>query len=356
MERLRWVAPLGAPRLDRALAEAFPDLSRARLQGLIAGGHVRIDGEPAKASTRPVPGAVVEILVPPTESTVVLAEQLPLDVRYEDEDLLVVVKAAGMVVHPSAGHHTGTLVNALLGRSSHWSSIGGVERPGIVHRLDAGTSGVMVVARNDAAHRRLAEMFAVHDLDRRYLAVVHRVPLHDGGTIQSRLDRDPTNRLKRASLPERSDLDLLADDAFAFEDDDDGWVVTAATADEDLSPRRGRKAITHWRCRSRGDRLALVECKLETGRTHQVRVHLSEAGHPIVGDSLYARRDCVAPGAVRPRAEALTHPLLHAFHLAFAHPRTGEPLGFTATPPADFLDFCGAAQLTVPGAVERWKS
>jgi len=196
-------------------------------------------------------------------------------------------------------------------------------------------------------------MFARHDLDRRYLAVVHRVPLHDGGTAVSAIARDPTNRLRMASVPERTDM--VFEDGFVFEEDEDeGYVVSRATAPDEeeraAASRRGRRAVTHWRVRARGDRVALVECKLETGRTHQVRVHLSEMGHPILADSLYGRRECVAPGSIRARVDAVDHPLLHAFHLAFAHPRTGAPLAFTYAPPPDFLEVCAVAGLPVPTA------
>lgn len=332
-ERLEWTAPARAPRLDRALADAFPELSRARIQALIAEGRVTLEGEPARGKERPPEGARVVIEVPDAVPTSILPESIPLTILHEDADVIVLVKPAGMVVHPSAGHSTGTLVNALLGRPGGLSTIGGEERPGIVHRLDGGTSGVMIVARNDLAHRRLSEMFATHALDRRYLAVVHRVPLHDAGTFRSDLGRDPRDRMRIASVRER-------------EDEEDDEAPTGGT--------RGRHAVTHWRVRARGDRLALVECKLETGRTHQVRVHLSEAGHPIVGDPLYGRRDCIAPAGVRALAEAVTHPLLHAYHLCVEHPRDGSVLSFSVPPPEDFLAFAAAAGLAVPGAAERW--
>lgn len=344
-EQLRWIAPYGAPRLDRALADAFPHLSRARIQALIAEGHVTLDGAPAKGSVRPETGQVVELTVPDAVKSALVPERIPLDVLYEDDDLIVLVKPAGMPVHPSAGHDHGTLVHALLGRPGALSSIGGVERPGIVHRLDAGTSGVMVVARNDVAHRALAATFAAHDLDRRYLAVVHRVPLHDGGTLKSELARDPKDRLRIASV--RAAAEPVDDDDVMFEDDEPPVEVAPR--------RRGRLAVTHWRARARGDRIALVECRLETGRTHQVRVHLSEAGHPVVGDTVYGRRDCVAPGAIRAMVEALDHPLLHAWSLAFPHPRDGRRLAFAAPPPADFLAVCAAAGLAVPTAPAAWR-
>lgn len=338
-ERREWTVPAeGAERLDRALARAFPDLSRARLQALIAEGRVKVDGAPARASATPPPGARVEVVVPPPARAALVPEDIPLDVLYEDEAIAVLCKPAGMVVHPAAGHARGTLVHALLGRWGQLSSVGGVERPGIVHRLDVGTSGVMVVARTDAAHRALSAAFAAHDIDRRYLAVVHRTPLHDAGTIESRLARDPKHRLRMASVPEREDL---AAEEIGGEDEEDS--VGGPTQ----RPRWGRRAVTHWRVRARADRLALLEVRLETGRTHQVRVHLSEAGHPLVGDAVYARRDCVAPAPVRALAEALDHPLLHAFRLGFAHPVNGRALCFEAPPPADFVAFCGAAGLAL---------
>lgn len=338
--RLVWEAPEGeGERLDRALARAFPELSRARIQALIHGGHVRVDGQPARASMKAASGARVEVDVPRPAATEVEPEHLPLEVLYEDAHLAVLVKPAGMVVHPAPGHASGTLVNALLGRWGAASAIGGVERPGIVHRLDLGTSGVMVVARDDLAHRGLAAQFAAHTIDRRYLAVVHRAPLHDAGVIESRLARDPRNRLRMASIPVREDL---PPDPFELDDE---------LVDEPEEPERaryGRRAVTHWRVLARADRLALVEARLETGRTHQVRVHLSEAGHPLVGDLTYARRDCVAPAAVRPLAEALGRPLLHARRLGFVHPVDGRSLCFEVPPPEDFLTFCRVAGLPLP--------
>jgi 23S rRNA pseudouridine1911/1915/1917 synthase len=283
---------------------------------------------------------VVELVVPDAVASTAAAEDIPLEILHEDEDLLVLVKPAGMVVHPSAGHFTGTLVNALLGRQGSFSTIGGVERPGIVHRLDAGTSGVMVVAHNDVTHRALSALFAAHDLERRYFAVVHRAPLFDGGTFTSVLARDPRDRLRMASVPEDAPA---AAELECWEEEDE-----PEEEPEPTRARRGRRAVTHWRVRARGDRVALVECRLETGRTHQVRVHLSEAGHPVVGDTLYGRRDCIAPAGIRGRVEALSHPLLHAWHLGFRHPRDGRMLSFSAPPPPDFLALCEAAGLAVP--------
>lgn len=305
-----FVVPAGAGRIDRALADAFPDLSRARLQALIEEGAVTVDGAPPRPSAKLPVGTVVQVEVPPVREVDLVAEDLPLPLLYADDDLVVVYKPAGMVVHPAAGHPTGTMVNALLHHVPTLSGIGGEHRPGIVHRLDAGTSGVMVVATNDSAHRGLSEQFRVHSIERRYLALVHRTPRFDRGTFRSSLGRDPVERLKMTSVASG-----------------------------------GREAITHWEVRSRGDRVALVEAKLETGRTHQVRVHLSEAGHPILGDSTYGRRECVAPAGIRALVDALDHPLLHAWCLAFTHPRTGERLRFTAPPPDDFVRVAVAAGL-----------
>lgn len=311
-DRRTWEVPRGAGRLDRALADAFPDLSRARIQALVEEGRVTLDGEVVKASIKPYAGSIVVLDIPAPRFTDLVAEDIPLHILHVDEDVVVLAKPAGMVVHPSPGHAGGTLVNALLHHVPSLSGIGGEHRPGIVHRLDAGTSGVMIVARNDIAHRHLAEQFRAHTVDRRYLAVVHRVPRFDQGTVRSELGRDPKDRLKIASV------------------------------------EGGRSAVTHWKVLARGDRVALVEARLETGRTHQVRVHLSESGHPIVGDVLYARRECVSPASIRPLVDRLDHPLLHAWHLGFEHPRTGAWMAFAEPPPADLLEVCAAAGLVLP--------
>ena len=308
-----WVAPPGSDRLDRALVAAFPDLSRSRVQALLAEGRIRVDGEIPKASDRPRSGAEVTLTLPDAVAADPEPQDLPLPILHQDDDLLVVLKPAGMVVHPSAGHRDGTMVNALLHHATGLSGIGGVARPGIVHRLDVGTSGVMVVAKHDVAHRALTEQFAIHSVERRYFAAIHKVPHVDRGVFRSLLARDPEDRLRIASVEEG-----------------------------------GRRAVTHWEIRARGDRVALVECRLETGRTHQVRVHLSEAGHPIIGDRTYNRRDCIPTAPLRDRVEALDHPLLHAWLLAFDHPRTGERVRFVAPPPDDFVAFCAAAALPIP--------
>lgn len=308
-----WRAERSSDRLDKALVQAFPELSRARLKALMDEGSITLAGQPVRASQRVRVGDEVTVSIPDAVAALPKPEDLALPILYQDTDVIVVHKPAGMVVHPSAGHYEGTMVNALLHHATGLSGIGGVLRPGIVHRLDGGTSGVMVVAKHDTAHHALTTQFAVHSVERRYLAVVHRVIRLDRGTFRSQLARDPDDRLRIASV-------------------DDG----------------GRNAVTHWEVKARGDRCTLVECRLETGRTHQVRVHLSEAGHPILGDRTYGRRDCVPTAALRDLVEALSHPLLHAYLLAFDHPNGSGRQRFVAPPPDDFVAVCKRAGLPVP--------
>lgn len=308
-------------RLDKVLAAAAPDLSRSRVSALIKAGAATVNGRVApRAALRVEPGDEVLLVVPPLEPAGALAEDLPIRVVYEDTAIVVIDKAPGMVVHPGAGNATGTLVNALLHRIDDLSGIGGVERPGIVHRLDRGTSGLLVVAKHDHAHRALSDQFAAHTAQRRYLAIVHRVPLASGGTIRSSLGRDDRDRTRFRSVDD---------------------------------PERGRMAVTHWRRLGGADGLALVECRLETGRTHQIRVHLTEAGHPLVGDGTYRVAGTTVPDAVAPLVEQLgDRPLLHAWSLSLDHPETGERVTWRATPPADFLEVVQALGLigALPGA------
>jgi 23S rRNA pseudouridine1911/1915/1917 synthase len=323
--RLRWVVDSPASlRLDKRLASVFPEFSRVRLQALIAEGNVLVDGRPAQASERLKIGQEVQITVPPPADVGIVPEHIPLDILFEDDDLIVLNKEAGMVVHPGAGHSTGTLVHALMAHGP-LSSIGGELRPGIVHRLDAGTSGVMVVAKTDTAHRHLARQFEVHSNERCYLAVVHKVPRVDRGMIRSFIGRDPVNRQKFASV-----------------------AIPEQDEEEDELLSRGKEAITWWEALARGDRVSLVQCRLETGRTHQIRVHLSEAGHPLVGDSTYSRRDCTPPKQLRALTEGLKRPLLHAWFLGIDHPKTGERLAFLVPPPDDVQEFCREAGLVIP--------
>lgn len=287
-------------RVDRLVAERVPELSRSRVRALLDEGQVRVDGAAVKPSFKPNVGAIITVEVPAARPTELVPEDLGLELLYEDADLAVVYKPAGLVVHPSKGHDTGTLVHGLLHALSELSGIGGEERPGIVHRLDKGTSGVMVVAKRDEAHRALKEQFSDHSIERRYLALVLGSPRLDAGQVENQLGR-------------------AANDRFRFTEVEEG----------------GRRAETWWWVQERMHRSALMECKLETGRTHQVRVHLSELGHPLLGDPLYRARQ-TAPPEIAALLEDVDHQLLHAAVLAFDHPSTGERLRFEREPPEDF--------------------
>jgi 23S rRNA pseudouridine1911/1915/1917 synthase len=303
-----------AARLDRALADAAPELSRARIQALLAEGAVRRGAEiVTDASARPLPGLYRIDIPPPTPATP-RPEAIPLTVLYEDAHLIVVDKPAGMAAHPAPGSETGTLVNALLAHcGASLSGIGGVARPGIVHRLDKDTSGVMVAAKTDAAHRGLAALFERHDIERVYLALSRGAPRNASGTVATRIGRSPRDRKKMAVLA-----------------------------------RGGREAVTHYRTLTTfgpaaRPQAAKIACRLETGRTHQIRVHLAHIGAPCLGDPLYgagARGDLGAwAGAALPRQA------LHAAVLGFVHPITGEALRFETDPPADIARTAKALEL-----------
>lgn len=292
-------------RLDRFLAASLPEVSRAQLKKLIDGGYVLIDGEPAKAGCKLKGGETVRVSLPEAEPIKARPQDIPLTILYEDRDLVVVDKPAGLVVHPAPGHSGGTLVNALLHHCRDLSGIGGELRPGIVHRLDKDTSGVMVATKNDLAHQSLAQQFKEHSITRRYLALVHGQPPQDSGTIDRAIGRHPTERKKMSPLS-----------------------------------RRGRHAVTHWRVLRRygSERLTLVELTLETGRTHQIRVHFSAIQLPLVGDPLYgqARRiQEIADGDLRLLIQRLNRQALHARLLGFRHPSTGEYLEFSSPMPSD---------------------
>jgi 23S rRNA pseudouridine1911/1915/1917 synthase len=298
--------PAGArgARLDAHLAAAFPDLSRARLQALIEAGQVTLDGRPAKPAARLKGGEEVQVRVPPAAPAAPAPQDLPLRVLYEDRDLLVLDKAPGMVVHPGAGHADGTVVNALLYRVRDLQGIGGELRPGIVHRLDKDTSGCLVVAKHERALTALQRAFKTRQVHKRYLAIVHGSP-PPSGTLDTPYGRHPTQRKKFTGRGR------------------------AAGAGE-------RRAVTRYAVRERFPGAALLEVELLTGRTHQIRVHLSEAGHPLLGDALYggARR---GKGAVARAQQALGRQALHAWKLELPHPSSGEVLLLTAEPPPDFL-------------------
>lgn len=306
-------------RLDRFLADRLPDLSRSRLKALIAEGHVCLDGATITEPSRRVkPGEGIEVLVPPPVPASPVAEALALDVAYEDDHIVVVDKPAGMVVHPAPGNREHTLVNALLAHCrGGLSGIGGVERPGIVHRLDKDTSGLMVVAKTDAAHQGLVRQFAGRRLGRRYRALVWGVPRPAAGRIDAPIGRSPTNRTRMA-------------------------VIAG-----------GREAITDYEVSARlAGPTALIDCALATGRTHQIRVHLAHIGHPLVGDPVYggraarAGRRLLPPGS--PGAAALQtfrRQALHAWRLAFAHPVTGEAIVVCRDEPRDFRELIQTLQL-----------
>ena len=283
-------------RLDVALSR-LGAASRSQVQRWIDAGRVLVDGETARRASKVALGMILEATPPPRQASEVVAEALPLAVLHEDDDLLVLDKAAGMVVHPAPGHATGTLVNALLHHCQGLATIGGVERPGIVHRLDRGTSGVMVVAKNDAAHAALAEQFHDHSIERVYHAIVRATPGQDAGRLDRPIGRHPRDR-KRMSVRTRS----------------------------------GREAVTNWCVEERFPRsgAALLELRPETGRTHQIRVHLAAAGLPIWGDAVYGKAKSTATGA-----PTLERPALHAVVLGFRHPTRGETLRFEAPLPAD---------------------
>ncbi|WP_390548512.1 RluA family pseudouridine synthase [Qipengyuania sp. MTN3-11] len=294
-----------AGRLDKALAEAT-GFSRERIKTLIGDEAVRLDDAPARSpSLKVIAGTHFTIALPAPAPLDVEPQDIPLAVVFEDDHLIVVDKPAGMVVHPAAGNRDGTLVNALLHHcGGRLSGINGVARPGIVHRIDKDTSGLLVVAKTDAAHEGLARQFADHSIHRRYLAVCAGHPNPSEGTIDARLGRSDRDRKK---------MDVLLADA-----------------------RRGKRAVTHYRTLQRLDHAALLECRLETGRTHQVRVHCLSIGHPLLGDPVYGR----TPKALRPLLSDLgfARQALHAAELGFIHPVTGETVQFRAEMPPDMRE------------------
>ena len=311
------ILPEGEERLDRALARLWPDLSRSRLQKLVRDGHVELGAERVTdPSARALEGVAVRLAAPPAAPAEPTPEDIPLDVVHEDDEVIVIDKPAGLVVHPGAGHGTGTLVNALLAHcGASLSGIGGVARPGIVHRIDKDTSGLLVVAKTDRAHQGLSAQFADHGrtgpLERAYLAFCWGEPDPRRGTVEAALARSNSNREKMAIV----------------------------------APDRGRHAVTHYRVEesfphgAEAATASLVRCELETGRTHQIRVHLAHLHHPLIGDHVYGAgfktKAARLPEAARVLAEGLGRQALHATLLQFEHPVSGEVLRFESRLPPD---------------------
>ena len=291
MMRTVFTADRADERLDLFLVRRLPDLSRSYAQRLIADGQVRVDGTARKANYKLRGGEEIVCTMPPAEEIEIRAEDIPLDILYEDADIIVVNKARGMVVHPAAGIYTGTLVNALLWHCHDLSGINGALRPGIVHRLDKDTSGVMVAAKNDMAHHYLARQIRDKDARREYRAIVHGNIVPRAGVITGDIGRHPTDRKKMAIVREN-----------------------------------GKPATTHFEVLERFGSYTYVSCRLETGRTHQIRVHMTSIGHPLVGDPKYTAKK--NPFAIVGQA-------LHSLTLSLTHPRTGTEMTFTAPLPAD---------------------
>jgi 23S rRNA pseudouridine1911/1915/1917 synthase len=295
-------------RLDRALAAAVPTLSRERLKALIRSGAVEAQGSAVRDPALKVKGGeAFRLAVPEATPADNEPQDIPLTILFEDEHLLVIDKPAGLVVHPAAGNPDGTLVNALLHHcAGRLSGIGGVARPGIVHRIDKDTSGLLVVAKTDVAHEGLAKQFAAHSIDRRYLAVVNGVPRAGGGTIDAPLARSATNRKKIAIV----------------------------------EGKRGKRAVTRWKRLQVLKDAALVECRLETGRTHQVRVHMASIGHPLLGDPVYGRSGKTHGKLLKELG--FDRQALHAAELGFTHPVTKNRLSFSSPMPPDMQELTSA--------------
>lgn len=291
-------------RLDVFLTQRDGSLSRSQAKRLIEDGSVLIDGKPARASHRLKSGESVLVRKPPPAPSGIVPEEIPLDILYEDDAILVVDKPAGMVVHPAAGNPRGTLVNALQFHCGSLSAVGGVMRPGIVHRLDKGTSGLMVVAKSDEAHQRLSEQFKKRQVSKLYTALVHGSPKQDEGAVDAAVGRHPVERKKMST-----------------------------------ASRRGKPALTRWRVLERYGAFTLLEARIETGRTHQIRVHLGSLGHPVAGDSVYGgSKRVIEPPALRAVLKKLARQALHASRLSFRHPVTGREMTFESPLPEDMAE------------------
>ncbi len=297
-----------AKRIDVYVAEKLPDLSRSGVKNILKKGLVLVDGGASKASYKVKPGESVLVSVPPAEPAEIEPEDIPLDIIHEDDDIIVVNKAAGMAVHPGAGRTAGTLVNALVHHCTELASSGAPLRPGIVHRLDMDTTGVLVIAKTDRSYLSLSKQFRDHTTTRHYRAIVWGAVKVDDGTVDMPIGRD---RVERKKISPRS--------------------------------RRTRRAVTHYRVLKRWPQVTLLDVSLDTGRTHQVRVHLSAVGHPVVGDRVYSPRT-PPPNMAKPVADAikkLKHQCLHAISLGFEHPSTGLFTEYTAELPGPMAELIG---------------
>ncbi len=281
-------------RIDRYLADRCEDLTRSYLQKILKDGGVQVNGKTARSSYKVACGDHISLDIPEAVEPEILPEEMPLDILYEDDDILLINKPKGMVVHPAAGHSSGTLVNGLMAHcQGSLSGINGVMRPGIVHRIDRDTTGVLIVCKNDMAHNHIAAQLKEHSIKRKYFAIVHGVIKEDSGTVDAPIGRHPTDRKKMS-----------------------------------VNPRNGKRAVTHYQVLQRFSRYTYIECQLETGRTHQIRVHMASIGHPILGDRVYGPAKCPYP--------ELEGQTLHAGILGIVHPRSGEWMEFSAPLPEYF--------------------
>ena len=284
---------LAGDRIDKFLSEQCEELSRSFIQKLLKSGEVFVGQKPVKASYKVSEGDVITFEVPEAVEPEIVAEDIPLDIVYEDHDVILVNKPKGMVVHPAAGHYSGTLVNALMFHcKDDLSGINGVLRPGIVHRIDMDTTGVLIACKNDLAHNSIAEQLKEHSITRRYQAIVHGVLKQDEGTVDAPIGRHPQDRKKMC-----------------------------------INQQNGKHAVTHYKVLKRFDKFTHIECRLETGRTHQIRVHMTSLGHPLLGDAVYG------PAKSPHKLQGQT---LHAGILGFVHPRTGEYMEYSAPLPEYF--------------------
>ncbi|MBQ2425712.1 MAG: RluA family pseudouridine synthase [Lachnospiraceae bacterium] len=284
---------LAGDRIDKFLSEQCEELSRSFIQKLLKSGEVFVGQKPVKASYKVSEGDVITFEVPEAVEPEIVAEDIPLDIVYEDHDVILVNKPKGMVVHPAAGHYSGTLVNALMFHcKDDLSGINGVLRPGIVHRIDMDTTGVLIACKNDLAHNSIAEQLKEHSITRRYQAIVHGVLKQDEGTVDAPIGRHPQDRKKMC-----------------------------------INQQNGKHAVTHYKVLKRFDKFTHIECRLETGRTHQIRVHMASLGHPLLGDAVYG------PAKSPHKLQGQT---LHAGILGFVHPRTGEYMEYSAPLPEYF--------------------